>query len=709
MNARPRDWGKFYDSPVVKQFGALSFYLGCVFCCYPGLFLNFSGGLIRGDMGDLHNILGIISFSTGCSLDNLFHLPVFYPIAYVMAKTHPLFGISLLYKVFMFLGLSLTESTNLYIILSLTFGAWGTFLLAREFIGGKWIFFPLLLSTLYILHPMNHLHFVWLNFLSRFYLPFVLLFLVRYVKEDQKRGGRNKDAVAAVVLSFFQFLSCMYYGVLLWAVLIPFFLVTALVLKQLTFSRLRFALMCFFLGGLLILLIYYPYLTHNPGMAKHFDGKLVDAQEIFSVSRVFSSFLGPPPDVKQYLFPGFVFTLLFLLYFVSPLSRGRTGAAGSLGITVLVLCFLVYRHRLMLNVLFMVFCGFLVYLAIKRWKDMAPFERVFLVTGVFMALFLFHFTAPGFLRGLSLYRVFYFLLPVGGLTVIKRAALWLLPVFIVLASVGASRWFGEKLPRSNAKRILIFSGLLLLMALENLRPPLLYMPGDNGVMKPLPAKPAVYDALPYEGNKVVLELPFYLRRRLKNTLYMINRRFHRNPTLNGKITLFPAEYYRGLSDILGKFMGKFPSLEGFKRLHSDYFVSYIVIHWELFKHYREPRRGPVNREEILKSIGGMSRYVEVISDTPGYTLLRLRDGDMSREKAYTFSYYHLKHYSLRVVLSEIYKGRVGVSVNGEAVKTVPMHGRKVELDLSGASLSDKGNVVTFSFESPVLFSSIDMQ
>ena len=156
------------------------FYLLIIFICYPGLFLHFSNAVIRGEPGDLHNILSVISHSITTPLKQIYHLSIFYPESYVLTKTHPLFGISIFFYFFKLIGLSLTESTNLYIILSLLFGAWGVFLLAGEFVQNK--FFPLLFSTLYILHPLNHLHFVWLNFLSRFYFAFIFLFLIKYFK-----------------------------------------------------------------------------------------------------------------------------------------------------------------------------------------------------------------------------------------------------------------------------------------------------------------------------------------------------------------------------------------------------------------------------------------------------------------------------------------------------------------------------------------------
>ena len=79
----------FNTTVFLEHASVLLFYLGVVFFCYPGLFLDFSHSVIRGNMGDLKNILSIISYSIDTSLESIYHLHIFYPESHVLANTHP--------------------------------------------------------------------------------------------------------------------------------------------------------------------------------------------------------------------------------------------------------------------------------------------------------------------------------------------------------------------------------------------------------------------------------------------------------------------------------------------------------------------------------------------------------------------------------------------------------------------------------------------
>lgn len=695
-----------YPVKIIKSaLPVLLFYVFIIFACYPGLFLDFSTAVIRGDAGDLRNILGIVSHSIFSPLSEVYQLPVFYPESFVLTKTHPLFGISLFFYLFKWMGLSLIQSTNLYVILSLAAGAWGTFLLAKEFVPRP--FFPLLLSTLYILHPLNHIHFVWLNFLSRFYIPFVFFFLIRYLK-TRKRSY----AAAAVFFAFLQFLASVYYGVLLWAVMIPLFLLFALVLKRTTFAQLRFLLVCLGVGFLVIVVIFHPYITrntHDSAAGKHDDGRLTQVEELFSVSTVFALVLGNPENIGQYLFPGILFTFLGLLFFVSYLPRRKPAVAGILLFFLLLMCYLVYADRAMLNLAFLVFLLFLAYLLSVGWKEIEPWTKLPVLLFLFMSFFLFHFTFPGFLKSLSLYRLFYLLLPVGGLTVIKRTFLMLLPFFVVLAAIGAYRFFPRVETLKPYKKYMLFALLLMVLALENIRDPMLYLENQNGVMKPLPREEKVYERLPFRSGSVVLEVPFYVRRRAKNSYYMLNWRFHQNPMLNGEVTLFSKEYYTRLSAVIGKYQRDFPTEGGLTRLLQDYSVSYIVIHWDLLAEYQGARRSPVSREDVLRRIETLDRYLEIIEDAPGHTVLKLRENFPLEEIIRTYSYYHLKNKTIRITLKENYRGYVRVFLNGRPHKTLNIRDSVLEVNFKAVPLSYSGNGVRFQFDSEVLLHDIELK
>ena len=336
--------------------------------------------------------------------------------------------------------------------------------------------------------------------------------------------------------------------------------------------------------------------------------------------------------------------------------------------------------------------------------------KLILVTCGFMTFFLFHFTYPAFLESTVPFKFFYHLLPVGGLRVFKRTTLMLLPLFVVLASIGASRLFQGVRRLKPYKKQLIFIGLLLLMALENIRNPLLYLAGEDGVMKPLPRISGAYKHLPLNANKVVLEIPFYFLRlmRSKNAFYMINQRHHKNPILNGKVSIPPEEYYHKLSRTIGTFQMKFPTEEGLKKLRYDYAVSYIVFHWKLLKRYKRIHRTPVPKTEILGRIKNLAQYAEIIFDNPAYTVLKLRDNRPLTEIEFTYSYYHLKYNTIKIVLSDNYYGSVPVLLNGKPATVIHFQGPVGELHLKDAPLRKNGNRITFRFDHSVTITSIDI-
>ena len=155
-----------------------------IFLLYPSIFFNFSDKVPFGYHIDVQNILSIINFSLSTNISDIYHLPIFYPEAYSLVRTHPLFGISIFFKLFRLMGFNLEQSYNLFIILSLFFGAFGCFLLANEFLKNRFI--PFIFSMVFIVYNVNFLHFHWLNFLSRFYFPFILYFFIKYFKTKKK-------------------------------------------------------------------------------------------------------------------------------------------------------------------------------------------------------------------------------------------------------------------------------------------------------------------------------------------------------------------------------------------------------------------------------------------------------------------------------------------------------------------------------------------
>jgi hypothetical protein len=609
-------------------------FVGLTFFSYPGIFIHFSSHLIRGTAGDLKNILSIISYSIQAPLAELYHLPIFHPEPYMLTKTHPLFGISLFYKGFDFFGLTLTQGTNLYIILSLVLGAWGTYLLINEVLTRKYHLPAFLFSTIYIIHPLNHLHFVWLNFLSHFYIPFILLFLLKYFK-----SGRKLYLPVIALLIFLQALSSIYYGFFLFTLLLPCALLIAWKLKVLTWPRFRFFIISMIPVILCLFIVFSPYILQNQGSAKHFDGKLIQPQELFSHARLLSPILAEAKNIGQYYFPGFLFTASILMVWGSLIKKHKEIIYAIMMAALILICVLVYVQQDILNLFLIIFWLLLIYLTVKHRSQIEPHHLWVIVITMISTFVLVQFTYPGILEKWVPYRLLFQMVPIGGLTVIKRVGLMFLPLFSVLAAIGMTRAFprfGDTTLQISSdkslknKSLIKNTGLLLLllsiMMVENLRNPLIYLPPKNGigVMAPLPAKAPVYDHLPNNNGHVLLEIPYYFRRRLKNVDYMLNQRFHWNKLLNGKVSIFPAQYYRNLSNHIGKFQMDFPNEAAIKALKKEYQVDYIIIHRQALKNYQSIHRTPVSKTEILTRIQQLSHHLEIIFQDEHQILLKIK-------------------------------------------------------------------------------------
>lgn len=673
------------------------FYLLIIFVLFPAIFFQFSSCFVR---GDLRNILSIISHSLNTSLAQIYHLPILYPESFVLAKTHPLFGVSIFFKLFEILGFNLYESINLYFILSLVLGAFGCYLLAKELSGDK--FFSLLFSAIYIISPRNSIHFVWLNFLSNFYIPYIFFFFIKYF-----RTGRKKFVIAAVLFSFFQFLSSVYYGVLLWAMLIPVFLFFSLLLKIVSFAKLRFVLISLFLGFLLIVLVFHPFIIYNQTRVKHFDNQLIIPTNLFSFSKFFSLFFDKPVIKKPHLFLGFTFLIFVLIFFSYFTIKKKFTVFGILFFSSLLMGFLVYVNIFVMELFFLIFLCFLLFIIIKGWRKIDKWIKLILLTFSTFFLFMLKFPSLGLERSYTLFNLFYTLLPVEGLKYIKRAFYMILPLLIVFATIGASKWLGERLRDNSAKKRLVFLLILALMIIENCR--------DNSgffkkgeYMESMSQDQRIYRELPFKKNKIILEIPYYFHERNRNGYYTLNWRFHQNYLLNGKISLRPWKYYRNLSKIIGKFQINFPTKYSLRRLIQDYSVNYIIIRWELLKKYAGVLKNPGIKEKMVKRIKAVKEYAEVIYDDVSCMVLKIQEYRPVKRIGRTYSYFHLRNNLLKIKLKSWHKGKVNIVLNGKLVQTIHVNDRYFIMNFKDRKLSLSGNRIDLFFNKRISLKDIEI-
>jgi len=668
--------------------GILLAYLLLISIFYPGLFSEFSRQVPFGSAGDLKFILSIVDFSIHSDLRDMYNFPAFYPESGSLVRTHPLFGISIFYKIFQWLGLNLEQSTNLYIIMGLMLGALGCFLLAREVSGSA--VFSFVFSILYIVHRKNMAHFIWLNFFSRFWVPFIFYFLLRFF-----RSGRHRYIAAAAALSFMEFFACIYLGTSLGAFLLPPFILFAWVLHLVDWRGLLKTVAWFLLALGLIAVVFHPYLGRSLALDLPGQDRGVSPADFFQFHRWLASWLGEPHIRSDALFPGLAIMACFVLFFVPLRPKRRLVFFLLLFVPVPVLSVLAFSPGPLLEALFLLWMIMLAVALALKWREMSRAERLVALTFSFFVLVNLKFSFLPGLSSFSPYGIFYRLLPpIRGLRQIHRAFLVILPLFAAMAATGAARHF--RWPGKDLRLRLVAAALFVLVAAENIYLPTTLAPGR--IMKPIPHKDtAVYSRLPFRSNLVVLEVPYYFRVAMRNAQYLLNWRLHRNYLLNGKARVRPLDYWRKLSRIIGKFQRDFPTDSQLQRLLQDYSVERVIIHWDLLRTYQ---RKNFNRQRTWANIQRLQDYGRVVAADSKTVLIEVREFVPVTSVVRTYSDFHLRRHPLYVRLESPPGFPVSVRLNGREAPPPSVSGNQLLIDLQHQELNTAGNRVEIRFARP---------
>lgn len=685
--------------------GIMLAYLLLIALFYPGLFAEFSSRVPFGSSGDLKFILSIIDISTHSGLRDLYNFPMFYPQSEALVGTHPLFGLSLFYKVFQWLGLGLEQSTNLYIIMALLLGALGCFLLAREVSGS--VLFSFVFSTLYIVHRNNVSHFVWLNFFSRFWAPFILFFLIRFF-----RTGRQRHLAAAAALSFMEFLACIYTGTALGVFLLPPFVLFAWALRLIDWRGLLKIAAWFVPVLLLIGLVFHPYLRQSLALGIPAADRGLSPANFFQVHRWLASWLGEPKIGNQAtgwrlgsLFPGLAAMAGFVLFFVPLRSKRRLIFFLLLFVPVPVLSVMAFFPGPLLEAVFLLWGVMLGASLAWKWRELTAIERGVALSLFFFVLVNLRFSFLPGLRSLSAYPIFTKLLPpIRGLRQIHRAFLLVLPLFAALAAAGAARHFCR--PKKDLRLRLVAGALFVLMAAENIYLPNVLAPGR--IMQPIPHRDTeVYSRLPFRSDLVVLEVPFFFRIAMRNAQYLLNWRYHQNYLLNGKARLRPHDYWRKLSRVIGKFQAGFPTDSQLKELLENYSVDRVIVHWDLLRGYQ---RKAFDRQRTWAKIRGLKRYGRVAASDAKTVLIEVKERVPVAAVIRTYSDFHLRRHRLYIALKSPPDSPVSLRLNGREMPPAALSaaGNALLLDLRRQKLEESGNRVEVRFARPQTVSEVKL-
>jgi hypothetical protein len=656
----------------------LLLYLLLTLLFHPGPFARFSDRVAYGDQDDLQFILSIVDHAAHADLRDQYHFPMFYPESRPLTRTHPLFGISLFFRAFRLAGLSLEQSANLYVILGLIIGAFGCFLLAREASGS--VPASLAFSLLYIVHPVNPLHFVWLNFFSRFWVPYILFFLLRYF-----RGGGQRCAAAAAAFSFMEMFACIHTGTVTWVFLLPGFILAAWALKMIGMRRLLALAGWFLLALLLILAVFHPYLEQGREQQETGGNRGIQPADLLGRA----AWLAPRSDAPPPLLPGVAALAAIVLFFVRARPGRRLAAFLLLFAPLPVMIALAPRPGPWLEALFLAWLALLALALLRGWQETTATERLLAVGAAFFLLTQLRLEHLPGLRSFSLFGAVLSLAPpLRDLRFIERAFFAGLPLFIALAAVGAARL--PLLAGSGARPRRWGAALALLVAAENLYLP---VPG-TAVMRPIPYRDSgAYAAIPFQADQVVLEIPYHFIHPVRNSTYLLNWRFHRNFLLNGKGRARPLRYWRGLADIIGRRQDGFLTDARLRRLLHDYSVHWVVIHWDLL---RLQLRKSFDRERILADIGRLRRFGRLAASQGAFAVVAVGEFAPVREIVRTYSDFHLRRHALAVELKSPPQG-ASARLNGVALPPPLVSGRRLFLDLRGRPLRAEGNRVELRF------------
>jgi hypothetical protein len=242
------------------------------------------------------------------------------------------------------------------------------------------------------------------------------------------------------------------------------------------------------------------------------------------------------------------------------------------------------------------------------------------------------------------------------------------------------------------------------MVAENIPFPLPIV--DNRMMRKI-KKPDVgaYQKIPFDKNKVLLEIPFYFGLAARNSIYTMCWHYHKNVLINGKVSVQPPGYLYRLKNIIGGFQKKFPHDPQLKKLIQNYSLDYIIFHWDLLRVYHH---NPEVKKKLMPMIRSIKKYGKIILDNQETTVLQTQEYIPVKSVIRTYSLYHLKDHRVHCQLKSQYSGLVSVFFNHTPVARTELNDMAFNYSFKDQRLKKDGNLIEFRFDSPVLISEVSL-
>ena len=571
---------------------------------YPSLFLQLGTAVPFGNHADLNYIWGVLAHLLKTDFGLLYQLPVFQPLPDMLTSCHTLFGLYPFFKFFQILGFDLTASHGLYLISALYLGALGSQLMLRELAVPRWIAFSI--AFFYLAWGINPIHFIWLNYLSFFWAPFIMLFLIRWFKSPGWLNGFS----AALCLGML-FAANEYYGVHFIVFLLPPVICALLIQKWKQKKTWLSLLLPLLLVGLLLAALYAPliktglHISAQPDFnAKDFNlAELISADDLFCYSHPLATLFPKASFSGQPLYLGVGFAVFLLSFFAAPFARARiiwptlilayAAAAFLYFISPLGLLFWVLGLLLAMSALFL--GGHREY---DSWGRMAAW-----ISGAFLLVIwgMPQVDPNGYL---SVYRLVWSHVPgFAGFRLFSRVFPLLLPFLMIMAARGM-QLMSER--RISKRAVFIVSTIaLVLMIGENH-----YLKNQFKHLEAPYLRPEAYQAVPDNERGTLLALPLFHKfiSLDENARYMANQHYHNLTLLAGRTSYLPLPYFLTLRGIVDHGRLNEKSLS---QLIEGHALSHLVVHWDWLRElYLGPESGIPG--EIRASLHQLEDWLKLV-------------------------------------------------------------------------------------------------
>jgi len=653
---------------------------------YPGMFAHFSTRLSKMHM-DTVSHLGNINWQNHFLLHEpglVFNMGTFYPHSLATFFGPPMFGITPWFGLFKLFGLGMCSQFNLFIVFGFLIGAAGVFSLTLE-ISGKEKIYAFVAAVIYIVFNTQRSLFVWLPLFSTFFVPWTLLFFLRYLKNQHHR-----DLLLFLALAAAQFVTSVYLGIYLLVFFLPWMIFFALLFKSLSVRNLLKIAAGLVLVASLMLILYHPIVSSYDGVTSprvYRPVLLLNISDLFTANRSFlySQVLNLRKKTLFNWFPG---VMVYILFFISGISFARARRwpwLAFIAAALLAVLSLQMSHLFWSSSQFWLLLTIFIGSHIRQRRQDPSLLLLALAFAGYLFIF-FNFLPMGLPRQALPFSLLASCIPYfQRMCEYKRVFVILVPVMAVFAAHGLRMLGGRRrwLP-------LLVLGLIWL---ENFEPRI----GNWGKTLRLDDRAPIYAAIPRQSDKVILEIPFFGGTQIWSlpsffqSIYAYSTRFHWNFVVNGRDSFAPLEHQELARRATIPEIFKEENIAWLKR---RYAVEYLVINWPLLT----SAEALLAREHMpFLAVNG-----DALLDSAQATVIRLRERKEISVLERTYSAYHLRHRQLQVKLAQPYSIRASVTVGGRHWKEFKLEGNEsLQFRVDPKLVQRDCALVSISFSRPV--------